>query len=287
MIGAKISQDMKEQFDREGFLVVPNLVPLEIVKRVREKYQGLFQGNFETGVYPDEWHWREGISRPDAFREIVNGWKSDLAIRGVACASGIGKVASLLMGWDQGARLAQDDCLWKPPLAGEVAFHQDSAYISAQFRPLENNSVTVWIALDPADEETGVVEYCPGSHLWQVKTGMTSTEFHGAQTYDASLYHAAKQAGVTVDKVTKRRVSVSAGSAIFHHQDVWHGSDRNRSDSRHRRALGIHLIRRDVCWRSSPHPDYIYGRYVIPGSTEPEEVFFPTVFDPALEKSSL
>lgn len=33
---------------------------------------------------------------------------------------------------------------------------QPIRYISENFRPLENNSVTVWIALDDADEETGV-----------------------------------------------------------------------------------------------------------------------------------
>ena len=27
------------------------------------------------GIYPDEWHWREGISKPDKFREIVNAWR--------------------------------------------------------------------------------------------------------------------------------------------------------------------------------------------------------------------
>ena len=26
------------------------------------------------GIYPDEWHWREGISKPEKFREIVNAW---------------------------------------------------------------------------------------------------------------------------------------------------------------------------------------------------------------------
>lgn len=42
-----------------------------------------------------------------------------------------------------------------PYLARLLVAH--SRYISENFRPLENNSVTVWIALDDADEETGVV----------------------------------------------------------------------------------------------------------------------------------
>jgi ectoine hydroxylase-related dioxygenase (phytanoyl-CoA dioxygenase family) len=36
-----------------------------------------------------------------------------------------------------------------------VALTQDSAYISSCFIPEENNSVTVWIALDDVDAESG------------------------------------------------------------------------------------------------------------------------------------
>ena len=39
------------------------------------------------------------------------------------------------------------------PGAGGVGYHQDSAYISDQFEPRDENSVTVWIALDDADQE--------------------------------------------------------------------------------------------------------------------------------------
>eukprot|EP00666_Eupelagonemidae_sp_cell4sb_P007003 gene7003-19455_t len=41
-------------------------------------------------------------------------------------------------------------------------------------------------------------------------------------------------------------------------QDVWHGSGANVSASRPRRALGVHLIRRDLAMRTRPPPDYIY-----------------------------
>jgi hypothetical protein len=64
------------------------------------------------------------------------------------------------------ARVAQDSLIWKPPGAGPVSYHQDAPYISAQFVPFQNNSITIWCALDDADEETGVVEYARGSHLW-------------------------------------------------------------------------------------------------------------------------
>ena len=43
---------------------------------IKDRMPKLFRGEFETDIYPDEWHWREGISRPEAAREMCNSWKS-------------------------------------------------------------------------------------------------------------------------------------------------------------------------------------------------------------------
>ena len=92
------------------------------------RFEGLFRGQFETGLYPDEWNWQEGRDPPDRTRQICNGWKSDHT------------VASLVLrrrdrpalrrrsaGWP-GARLAQDNVIWKPPGAKSLGFHQDDSY---------------------------------------------------------------------------------------------------------------------------------------------------------------
>jgi hypothetical protein len=116
---------------------------------------------------------REGISKPNAAREMCNAWKSDRTIASVVLNQDLGKFVASVMGWSS-VRVAQDDLVWKPPSDNHeqkridtVGFHQDSAYISAQFVPYDNNSVTVWMALDPADEETGCLEYAVESHLWR------------------------------------------------------------------------------------------------------------------------
>lgn len=280
-----VSAASAAQFHRDGFLLVDSVLGPAETRRVAGRFDELFEGRFSTGVYPDEWHWREGISKPDAFREIVNAWKSDGVVAEVARSEALGRLAARLMGWTAGARLAQDDVLWKPPLAGAVAFHQDAAYISAQFTPMANNSVTIWIALDDADQETGVVEYAPGSHRWPAAAAAAAVStFHGAGAdggaadYRRAMLEAAP-AGCADPAGSIERLVVRAGSAVVHHQDTWHGSAPNSSPWRHRRALGVHLVRADVRWRESPPPDYIYGRYVLPGEPRPRDVFFPIVFD--------
>jgi len=141
---------------------------------VRERITKLFAGEFDTGIYPDEWHWREGISRDDAAREMCNSWKSDRTIASIVLNEDVGRLVAEVMGWDS-VRIAQDDLVWKPPSSAgatiaankcqgqgridTVGFHQDSAYISAQFEPYEQNSITVWVALDDTDEENGCLEY--------------------------------------------------------------------------------------------------------------------------------
>jgi hypothetical protein len=52
------------------------VVPQQIVHQLQRRVEQLFEGRFETGVYPDEWHWRKGISKENATKEIVNAWKS-------------------------------------------------------------------------------------------------------------------------------------------------------------------------------------------------------------------
>lgn len=259
-------------FARDGFVPQEGVLDPEECVALHGEFDRLFRGDFDTGVYPDEWHWREGISRPGAFREIVNAWKASDAVAAVALDAAIGRRCAELMGW-RGARLAQDDVLWKPPGASGVAFHTDGAYISAQFLPVADNSVTVWIALDDADEETGVVEYAAGSHAWPAAAA-TRASFHDGAG-DAPVVAAARAA--RVEDVAYERRRVARGSAVFHHQDVWHGSGENATPDRPRRALGLHYIRDDATLRRAPPPDYIYGRYDL-GDGVVRDRFFPRVY---------
>ena len=235
----------KEKFWADGFVRVDNVISNNTTVELHERFDRLFRGDFDTGTYPDEWHWREGVSLPDATREIVNAWKSDTVVASVVLSPAIGRLVAELMGWSEGTRVGQDDALWKPAGAGGVGFHQDSVYISDQFLPRENNSVTVWIALDDADDSTGVVEYASGSHKWTSKPigSMQDTSFHGEDDVRAPVYRAAAACGVSRDDVRIESVDVPAGSCIIHHQDVWHGSGPNITTDRPRRALALHLIR--------------------------------------------
>ena len=45
---------------------------MEKARRALERYEDLFSGRFETGLYPDEWNWQEGRDSPDRARQICS-----------------------------------------------------------------------------------------------------------------------------------------------------------------------------------------------------------------------
>jgi hypothetical protein len=69
---------------------------------IKDRMNRLFRGQFETGVYPDEWHWRAGISKPNVTREICNSWKCDTIIASIVLDEKIGRFIASVMGWSSG-----------------------------------------------------------------------------------------------------------------------------------------------------------------------------------------
>ncbi|KAL6064518.1 Phytanoyl-CoA dioxygenase family protein [Balamuthia mandrillaris] len=275
--GGMLSKEQRERFRREGFLVLPELLDRRLALRLQAKVEPLFAGEFDTGVYPDEWHWRKGMSRDDVTREIVNAWKSDTTIASVVLSERLGRIISQLMGW-QGTRIAQDDVWWKPPGTAAVAFHQDSPYFD--FLEPANEVVTCWIALDDTTEEAGTLQYARGSHLWKPTTTNNNNaddesgimkDFFTSVDYQRALRKAAAASGAQPDIVS---VEVPIGGCAFHDGRLWHGSGKNVSKDRIRRSLAVHAIRHD-CRFKPDNVGYIYGRYKMHGKTEMEETFFP------------
>jgi ectoine hydroxylase-related dioxygenase (phytanoyl-CoA dioxygenase family) len=272
----QISDKEVEAFQRDGFLIISKpVISEDRIQQLRDRVHAIFEGDFDTGIYPDEWHWRQGMSREDVTREICNAWKSDSTIAKWVLSQELGQACARLGGWP-GARVGQDDIWIKPPGVGckEIAFHTDAPYISKWFLPNEDSMVTAWLALDDTSEETGTLQYVPGSHRWNKQ--MELGEFHAPdQDFRSPLQEASRAAGV--DEVEIVHVNVPAGGIAFHHQDLWHGSGMNRSSTQFRRNIAVHMLRSDVEWGSTK-TGYIYGRYRRQGEFAVDENFFPIVW---------
>jgi ectoine hydroxylase-related dioxygenase (phytanoyl-CoA dioxygenase family) len=263
-----ITPDRAERFERDGFVTAENVLDRATIEAARERFEPLFAGQFQTGLYPDEWNWRMGRDRDDLTRQICNGWKSDLVIAAIVLRADIGQAAARLRGWP-GARIGQDNVIWKPPGTKPLGFHQDDSY-NKWIVPGE--MLTCWVTLDDTKAHQGTIEYVRGSHRWPVAPPIK--QFHAPEDPLSDLYAAAKAAGI--GKVEIVPIEIAAGSAVFHHGRTWHGSRDNRGD-KPRRAVIAHCISSAATFHPSDI-SYIYSRYKKVGSVEMEESYFPVLW---------
>jgi phytanoyl-CoA hydroxylase len=266
---ANIGPAAIETFRRQGFLVAERLLSEARVAALRESFPKLFAGRFDTGIYPDEWYWREGMSLPDVTRHMGNAWKSDLAVARLALSADIGKAAVTLSGWS-GARLGQDTIWWKPPHTKPIAYHQDSSFMDF-LNPAQ--TVTCWVTLDDTHPEAGTLEYVPGSHLWPLTT--IPKGFHAPDDYRREMRVAAAAAGINPPDPVM--IVVPAGSCVFHAGEIWHGSGPNTTGDRMRRSIGVHMVPVEAEFSDRPG-GYIYRRYQITGDARLNESFFPILW---------
>ena len=264
----ELTEKQIAQFREDGFLLVEGFVSEDLVTAAGERFAGLFRGHFETGLQPDEWNWREGRDAPELTRQICNGWKSDRAVARIVLREDIGKACARLMGWP-GARLNQDNVIWKPPGAKALGFHQDDSY-QDWVEPSE--MMSAWVALDDTTAEGGTLLYAKGSHRWPVAPPIA--QFHAPDDFTSEFRQAAEAVGEKDCALVP--VVLRKGGVAFHHGRTWHGSGPNRGGAP-RRSLVAHCMRADARFRDGK-VEPIYGRYKRFGSTEMEESFFPVLW---------
>lgn len=268
-----ITQDDIQAFQRDGFLIRDRIVDDDTVAALRTAMTRTFQGDYDTGLVPDEVNWAPG-SDAHITRQLCNGWKANRAIASVVLAPQVGKACAMLNTWP-GARIAHDNVLWKPPLTdghpgGALGMHQDSAFIVWSDPSL---MCSVWIALDDVTHQGGTMEFARGSHLWGQRPQIS--HFHNPDDYKADFRAAAQAAGIdTPDMVP---VEVPAGGGSIHHGWIWHGSGPNRSGNP-RRSVVAHCLSSAAQFTDQVGTVGVYSRYKRPGSDLMDPAFFPILW---------
>ena len=276
MINLELNQTLITNFNRDGFIILEKFIERNFIQNLKERFEPLFRGKFETGVEPDEWNWKFDKDPIDVTRQICNGWKSDTLIKSFVCHETIGKVCAELMNWS-GSKLIQDNVLWKPPGGKTLGYHQDAAYDDWI---IPQTMMTCWMSLDDTKKETGTLEYVRGSHKWGLQP--PKGKFHSPDDYREQLEIFAKKNNKELDIVY---VEVPAGGAAFHHGYMWHGSGINTSN-KHRRAIVSHCVPSD----SKFHPTNeggtarIYKKYKKKNNDRLDEEFFPLLWEKKLTK---
>jgi ectoine hydroxylase-related dioxygenase (phytanoyl-CoA dioxygenase family) len=259
-----------QAFQRDGYLILEEgLVSEPGLDLLRERYLRLFEGEYETGIRPDEVNWVPGRDPEDRTRQLCNAWKSDSVVAAQVLSERTGRLAAQLAGY-QGVRILQDNVLWKPPGTKAIGFHQDSSYADYLVPP---EMITCWVSLHETRADAGPLEFVRGSHTWP-KSPPSPSEFHAP--YD---WLAGPQAAAPEDaKLDVVPVVVKPGGGSFHHGLTWHGSAPNTSGSVARMALVSHLVPVGARFHET-NVDVTYSRYRRRGDLSLDESFFPVVWD--------
>jgi ectoine hydroxylase-related dioxygenase (phytanoyl-CoA dioxygenase family) len=264
-----VTEQQIESFRHNGFLIIEEgLLSIAAVEVLRERFAALFDGDYATGIAPDEVNWKRGRDREDVTRQICNGWRADNLIAAQVLSERTGRIAARLGGY-RGTRMLQDNCLWKPPGTKSLGMHQDGSYADYLSPP---EMITCWVALDETFAQGGTIEYVRGSHLWP-KAPPDRGSFHAPDNWLAPLD------GATPDGVEPERVPVvvKPGGCAFHHSLTFHGSGPNESHVE-RRALVSHLVPVETRFHPT-NTDLIYSRYRRRADLSLDESFFPVLYD--------
>jgi ectoine hydroxylase-related dioxygenase (phytanoyl-CoA dioxygenase family) len=264
------SEEQVEGFRDDGFVIVEEgLIGADARDLLRERYLRLFEGEYETGIRPDEVNWVPGRDREDRTRQLCNAWKADSVIAAQVLSERIGRLAAQLMGY-RGVRILQDNVLWKPPGTKAIGFHQDSSYADYLVPP---EMVTCWMSLDDTEADAGPLQLVRASHRWP-KSPPSRSQFHAPDDWLEGVRTAAPE-GEELDVVP---VVVKAGGGSFHHGLTWHGSAPNTSSSVARMALVSHFVPVETRFHET-NVDVTYSRYRRRGDLSLDETFFPVVWD--------
>jgi ectoine hydroxylase-related dioxygenase (phytanoyl-CoA dioxygenase family) len=210
---------LKQQFERDGYLLGIPILSREEVIAVNEQYQRL----------------KDSTQIRSAKGRITNQHLLDPAFYALATRKEVLDLVEVAVGPD--ILLISSGFFDKPPGSGNefVAWHQDTMYWGLE-PPL---AVTVWIALDDSDVENGCMRVIPGTHHSGLLPHSKSKQPGNVLAHDQEIPSEYLDASKAVDFILR------AGQASLHHGELVHGSNPNRSNRR-RCGMTVRYTRPDV-----------------------------------------
>ncbi len=240
----RIKADQYTAYQRDGFLVVPQLVSPEEVEEVRAHAMGLLDGSVKVpGLDLPERkatddHLFDHTSRIHMLHRI------DRVSEAYLLHPRILDVLEALIGPD--VLSLQTMLFYNPPDRGGQGFHQDAFYI----KTYPDTLIGTWLALDTVDEDNGCLWVAPGSNAEPIypSPDPDSGWVHADGALEGLPYvenvshlnddiNTLSSAASRYDLVP---VPVEAGDVVFFHGHLLHRSHPNRSEDRWRRAFVSH-----------------------------------------------
>ncbi len=224
-----LTPEQIDLFNRQGYLVVEQLIDHEETEAYRKIYNAFLQGEIDAGANRSDLGIGLGDNKSvENITQIM--WPSDFVpgILDKAYHQRALGIARQLQGDDMSMDF--DMLIDKAPHTNTpTPWHQDAAY---WINMPDKRAVSCWLALDDATIDNGCMWYVPGSHLLPLRPHTSAGGKGGALRCEAS-----ESEGIGI--------GIAAGSCILHHGQTLHYS-RGNSTGSHRRAYIINFRPADM-----------------------------------------
>lgn len=215
-------------FRAQGYLPAGEVLTPAELEEARAAYDRIFQATEKPSTYRNLGMKEGEVVSKGAVLQIIDMWRLDPVFERLLIKPALLDMVEGLMGTPN-IRLYHDQALYKPALHGDIVpWHQDNGY----WRLDPPEAISLWIALDDADEENGCMWVVPGSH----RAGEVGHQRAGE--YVAQLK-------ADADETQAVSVPLPAGSGMFHHCQTLHMTRPNTSP-RQRRAWVMHYMPADT-----------------------------------------
>jgi phytanoyl-CoA hydroxylase len=213
---------LKPQYDRDGFVIVRQFLPPAEFDELTRNLDRYIREVVPT-LQPTHAFFLHK-SRPDTLKQLQH-MEGDPFFRDYMQNPRWNELASALVGEPVHAQPSE----WfnKPPASGSpTPPHQDNYYFNLK----PPNVVTIWMALDPVDDENGCLRYVRGSHI------------PGVRPHGRSAILGFSQGIVDYGPDDEERevpIHLAPGDVVAHHGQTIHRADPNQSPTRNRRAFAM------------------------------------------------
>lgn len=214
----------KPAFDRDGFVIVPAFLPPAEFDELTHHLDRYVREVVPTLADAHAFYVEKG--KPQTLKQMQH-MGIDPYFRDYQRHPRWLGLAEALLG--EPAQADQPEWFDKPPgTCHPTPPHQDNYYFNLQ----PPNVLTIWLALDPVDDDNGCLRYVRGSHK------------RGIRPHGASRIVGFSQ-GITdygpADEALEERIHLQPGDAVAHWGDTIHRAMPNRTADRHRRAFAMVL----------------------------------------------
>ena len=259
--------DLQERYLHDGFLVLPNKLPSQLISHLKEeisRYVADYEPTLQSSVFRTDTRDKD---RDEAFLASayqVHGFleseayndQGQLTVPKTQCLNKLGhalhdylpalnalanealiKEAFQIAG-HKASNLVQTMVIFKQPhIGGRVRWHQDASYLITK----PSSVVGLWIALEDATKENGCLWMAPGQHHSPLRE-LYTVDWQSRQGHLEDINNTPWP-----NSEEELAIEVEAGTIVIFHDHMPHRSAPNQSD-KSRVAVTLHAYDTQSAW---------------------------------------